>query len=192
MNDLKVIFTELFRASADFPKQTLDELFSLVTIRTVSKSTDIVLQGKPSIKEYYLLQGILREFLIDENGNEITLNFHYNQSIITPNFCRTNKKISIITIQALSDCTIAEIESAKLETYRAENNLFFTASAQIITKLFKKNIQRQIIQATYSGKDKLEQLRAEFPGIENYVPHTFIASYLGITNVSLSRLRKLK
>ena len=190
MNDLKAIFVELFCSYADFQEKALDELFSLLTIKTIKKGTEIVLQGKPNTKDYYLFNGILREFLIDENGNEITLNFHYNQSIITPNFCRTNKKISLFTIQALSDCTIAEIESTRIEKYRVENIEFFNASAQIITKLFKNNVQRQVIQTTYSGKNKLEQLRIDFPGLENYIPHSYIASYLGITNVSLSRLRK--
>lgn len=192
MKDMKVKFVELFRSYSDFPLQSLDELFSLLTISTISKGTDIVSQGKPNTKEYFLLEGILREFLIDENGNEITINFHYNQSFITPNFCRTEKKINFFTIQALSNCTIAEIESTELEKYRTENIVFFNASALIITKLFKDNIERQIVQATYSGKNKLEQFRTKFHGLENYVPHSFIASYLGITNVSLSRLRKLK
>lgn len=192
MKDIKVTFIELLRSYADFPLQSLDELFSLLTIITVSKGTDIVSQGKPNTKEYFLLEGILREFLIDENGNEVTINFHYNQSITTPNFCRTLKNTSFFTIQALSNCTIAEIETSKLDKFRSESNVFFNASALIITKLFKNNIQRQIIHATNSGKNKLEQFRNEFKGIENYVPLSFIASYLGITNVSLSRLRKLK
>ncbi len=192
MNDIKVIFIELFRSYADLPEQTLDDLFSLLTISNISKGTDMVSQGKPNTKDYFLLNGILREFLIDDNGNEITINFYYNQSFITPNFCRTEKKLNSFTIHALSNCVIAEIESTELEKYRNENVVFFNASALIITKLFKDNIERQIVQATYSGKKRLEQFRAKFPGIENYVPHSFIASYLGITNVSLSRLRRLK
>ncbi|MDO8899631.1 MAG: Crp/Fnr family transcriptional regulator [Bacteroidales bacterium] len=192
MEDTKVIFIELFRSYTDLPLQSLDELFSLLKIRTINKGTDLVYQGKSSTKDYFLLNGILREFLIDDNGNEVTVNFYYNKSFITPNFCRIENKISSFTIQALSNCVIAEIESAELEKYRNRNVVFFNASALIITKLFKDNIERQIVQATYSAKKRLEQFRAKFPGIENYVPHSFIASYLGITNVSLSRLRKLK
>jgi CRP-like cAMP-binding protein len=95
-------------------------------------------------------------------------------------------------IQALSTCTIGFIEAMELEKISDKNTEFFQASALIITKLFKDKLQQQIFHATLPGLKKLTQFRSNFPCLENHIPHSYISSYLGITNVSLSRLRKHK
>ncbi len=58
----------------------------------------------------------------------------------------------------------------------------------IITKLFKDKLQQQISHALLPGLKRLAQFRSDFPGLENHISHSYISSYLGITNVSLSRL----
>lgn len=50
-------------------------------------------------------------------------------------------------------------------------------------------VEKEIALASFKGKDRLLLLRKNYPNIENLIPHTDIASYLGITNISLSRLR---
>lgn len=51
-------------------------------------------------------------------------------------------------------------------------------------------VKREIQLASLNAKGRLLKFREQFPLLENLVPHPAIASYLGITNVSLSRLRK--
>ena len=50
-------------------------------------------------------------------------------------------------------------------------------------------LQKEIALASLKGKDRLLLLRKNYPNIENLVPHSDIASYSGITTISLSRLR---
>jgi hypothetical protein len=192
MNNLKLKFEQIFYSYMKFPKEVLDGLFSLLSIVNIEKGTDIVTLGKPNTKDYFLLNGILREYSFDDEANDVTLNFFNGEAIITPNFCRTYNDISILSIQALSTCTIGIIEASEIERLRTENIDFANGSAMMITKLFKDKLQHQISHATLTGINKLALFRNEFPGLENYVPHPYIASYLGITNVSLSRLRKQK
>lgn len=192
MEDIKNKLVKLLQSSGNLSKKTLDEFFSLLTIKTIAKGTDLVIKGKRDTKEYFLLDGILREYTYNENADEITLNFYVDESFILPNFCRTHEDISLLSLQTLSNTTIVEIEASEHERYRNYNPEFFNTSANIIAQLFAIKMQRQIAFASLSGIEKLSQFRKDFPGLENRVPHLYIASYLGITNVSLSRLRSSK
>lgn len=192
MKDFKQAFEKLFDKYIRFPQQTKDELYSMLKIITIEKGIDIVVQGKPDINDYFLLSGIIREYTINEDAQEVTLNFYDKESIISPNFCRIYNKKSLLSIQTLTECSIGIIKAEELDKYRNINSDFCIASVKMITDLFKDNLHRQISHASQPGIKKLEQFRSHFPSLENYVPHSYIASYLGITNVSLSRLRKQK
>ncbi|MBU0528409.1 hypothetical protein KKF86_01455 [bacterium] len=192
MNEIKNIFTRIFNKYAPVPLSVIDTLIPLFDICTIEKGTEIASQRKINSKDYFLLRGILREFTIDENGNETTLDFYLGESIIVPNFCRTTNNRSILTIQAQVKSIVAKINVTVFENIRNEYPELIMFSSSVIIDLYKSKLQKQIFHATKSGKEKLEQLRKDFPGIENYVPLPYIASYIGITNVSLSRLRKPK
>ena len=192
MTDIREKFEHIFNDYVKFPKQALDELFSLLTIITVNKGTNIIIKDKSNTKDYFLLNGILREYSTDSNDEEVTLNFYTKESMITPNFCRTNNSLSMFSLQTIAPCTIGIIEASEIERMRFENKAFSDASVAIITMLFKDKLQKQITHSTQTAKERLTQFRMDFPGLENKIPHSYIASYLGITNVSLSRLRKNK
>ncbi len=192
MSDFKTTFEDLLNTYSKFQKETLNDVFSSLTIVNVPKGNNIINQGEPDTNDYFLLGGILREYLIDDKANEVTLNFYNKNGIITPNFCRVTNNKNMYSIQALSECTIGIIEAVELERKRTENSDFSQGTVLMITKLFKDKLQKQIADVTQTASEKLAKFRDEFPGLENQVQHSYIASYLGITNVSLSRLRNQK
>lgn len=192
MTEIKKLFTQVFNKYAPISPKVLEMLFPLFDIYTIENGNEIVSQGKINSKEYFLLSGILREFTFGENGNETTLDFYLGDSIIVPNFCRTINNRSILTVQAQTESVVAEIDATVFRNTRNEYTEISEFSSSVIMNLYKSKLQKQIFHATKSGKGKLEQLRKDFPGIENQIPLPYIASYLGITNVSLSRLRNPK
>ena len=54
----------------------------------------------------------------------------------------------------------------------------------------QNKVDKEIGHASLTARERLLKFREQFSLLENLVPHTTIASYLGITNISLSRLRK--
>ena len=53
-----------------------------------------------------------------------------------------------------------------------------------------RKVDKEIGLASLTAKERLLKFREQYPMLENLIPHTDIASYLGITNISLSRLRR--
>jgi hypothetical protein len=60
----------------------------------------------------------------------------------------------------------------------------------VLRNELKKKVEKEIGLASLTAKERLIQFRKDYPFLENLIPHPYIASFLGITNVSLSRLRK--
>lgn len=192
MAEIKQLFIKVFNKNAPLSPRVLEMIFSLFNIYTLEKDSEIISQGKINSKEYFLLSGFLREFTCDENGNETTLDFYLAQSTIVPNFCRTLNNRSILSVQAMTKSIVAEIDANVFVKARKEYAELAAFSSSVIINLYRSKLQKQIVHATKSGKEKLDQLRKDFPGIENQIPFSYISSYLGITNVSLSRLRNKK
>ncbi|MEZ4684940.1 MAG: hypothetical protein R3B47_02410 [Bacteroidia bacterium] len=61
---------------------------------------------------------------------------------------------------------------------------------EVLKRELALKVDKEIQLASLTAKERLIKFRERFPLLENRVPHPTIASYLGITNVSLSRLRK--
>jgi CRP-like cAMP-binding protein len=149
----------------------------------------IFTEGKKNEFEYFLLKGILHRYNYSEKGYAVTTGFYIALTVITPHLARTSKDKSIFTIQALTDCVLAEIPSAEFDFLRRTNNEFHQFGQNIIEGELSRIFFSEMVNRSYSAKERLLNLRKVYPNIENLVPLGIIASYLGITNVSFSRLR---
>ena len=59
----------------------------------------------------------------------------------------------------------------------------------VLSNELMAKVEKEVALASLKAKDRLVLLRKKYPNIENLIPHSDIASYLGITTISLSRLR---
>lgn len=140
--------------------------------------------------EYLLTAGVVRSFLLSEDGKDHTIAFFQGGTILSPHVSRTKEGRSLLNLEALTDVTVLKMDARQFETL-IEKNLEVRAFANaVLQQELMRKVNREIQLAAWSAKARLEQFRQDFEGLENVVPHPMIASYLGITNVSLSRLRK--
>jgi CRP-like cAMP-binding protein len=167
------------------------QLFRAKTVITeYSKSQILFTESKKNEFEYLLISGILHRFNISDNGEIVTTGFYIPKSVITPHFARTNNGKSIFSLQALSDVVIAEISVKELDNLRVVNNEIHEFGQRVLERELTNTFFNEVVSRSYSAKERILYLRRQFPNLENLVPHSNIASYLGITNVSFSRLRK--
>ncbi|HAY3551621.1 Crp/Fnr family transcriptional regulator [Elizabethkingia meningoseptica] len=175
-----------FQIISAFSKQLFADRSEIIEL---SKNQDIFLEGKKNQSEYLLLSGAVHRYNISEKGDMVTTGFYMSESVITPHFARTSKGKSIFSLQTLTDAVIAEIPVKELDNMRLTNKEFNAFGLRIVEKELAGNFYNEVVFRSYNAKERLLTLRKQFPGIENLVPHHIIASYLGITKVSFSRLR---
>lgn len=147
------------------------------------------MEGKKNELEYLLISGVLHRFNISDKGEIVTTGFYMPKSVITPQFARTNKRKNIFSLQTLTDAEIAEISVKDLDNLRYNNKEFHDFGQRILENELTLTFFNEVVYRSYNAKERLLSLRKQFPNLENLVPHNIIASYLGITNVSFSRLR---
>lgn len=158
-------------------------------ITELPKNKIIFIEGKKNQSEYLLLSGVAHRYNISDKGDVVTTGFYMSDSVITPHFARTHKGKNIFSLQTLTEAVIAEIPVKELDYLRYTNEEFQAFGQRIIETELANNFFNEVVFRSYNAKERLLALRKQFPNLENLVPHTIIASYIGITKVSFSRLR---
>lgn len=154
------------------------------------KPQDVLLRvGDAPPMECFVLDGVLRTWLGDAEGRAVTLDFHVGPCAMTPAIARSRAGQSRIHCEALSAARVVLFEAAALSrTMMADIAIARWGDAVLAQELVRR-VDRELALATQPAKERLLALRAEKPGLEDTVPHHHLASYLGMTPVSLSRLR---
>ncbi|KEO72220.1 Crp/Fnr family transcriptional regulator [Anditalea andensis] len=154
------------------------------------KNEAILDAGKIS-NEYYLIEkGLFRSYIVDYKGNEITTNFYGTNDIlieVASLFLRIPSKESI---QALTDCVVWKIDFDNFQNLYSNIGGFTEWGRTWMTNQLFEAKNRAVNMHTQSASQRYLSLIKEKPQIIKEVPLKYIASYLGITDTSLSRIRK--
>lgn len=147
-------------------------------------------EGSMSKKVFFINKGLVRSFIIDEKGEEITNRLRYENQLISAYEPISFNKPSRFNFQALEKTELFEVDfNVLMELLRNNPNL----------EPARRFFNRQILTETISALDDFilltpEQRYLKFvdenPELINRVPNKYIANVLGITPVSLSRIRK--
>lgn len=155
-----------------------------------AKGTMLLESGRTAGEFYIIEKGLLRSFLYDYNGNEITTEFYCPLEVLIESFSLFQRVPSKENFQALSEGVAWKIEYATFQELLFEiEGLREWGRAWATNQLFILK-QRSINVLTISATDRYLNLIKERPQIVMQSPVKYIASYLGVTDTSLSRIRK--
>ena len=183
---MKEIIDEIFPISIE----SFEHIDRLLTIETFEKGEIFIKRNKRNEKEYFILNGVCKSYLISPNGEETTLSLFTENNILSPHSIRTSKNISFLNFKALTTIKLASMNAKKFEKLMIENMEIRHFGTTVLQNELKSKVQKEIGLASLTAKERLVEFRKKHKHLENLIPLTDIASYLGITNVSLSRLRK--
>ena len=170
-------------------KKSAEALIKHVEINSISKGTLFIKAETSNDYDYFLLNGICRSYIVNQKGEDISISFFQDEAVLTPNVARTYNNRSTLNFEALMDIQLARFKAIELVNLMKEiPELRNFANAVLQQELILKS-NKEIYNASLTAKERLLKFREQFSSLENLIPHPLIASYLGITNISLSRLR---
>ncbi len=171
-------------------ENSIKELEELLSYKTFEKGDIFIQKDKRNNDEYFVLEGVCRSFLLNPEGEEITLSFFTANSILSPFTTRTRNGYSSLNFQAGTAVKLALIDASKFEQLMVDNLEIRNFGNTVLRNELQQKVEKEIGLAALTAKERLIKFRKQFPLLENLIPHTEIATYLGITNISLSRLRR--
>ena len=180
---------EIINATYPISNNSLNEIESLLELVEYNKGETFIKKGRRNLNEYFLLEGVCKSYLINPEGEEITISFFNEKSLLSPYTTRTQGEISVLNFQALTNIKLATIDAKAFEKLMIDNLEIRNLGNTVLRVELSKKVDKEIGLASLTAKERLLKFREQFPMLENLIPHTDIASYLGITNISLSRLR---
>src|SRR5690606_8103467 len=164
----------------------LENIFQEVKL---TKGSILFNQDKTERKFYFIKKGIARAFTTAD-GDEITFWFGQEGDPILSINSYISNQASYETIELLEDAILYETSNQLLtELYETNKNICNWGRKFAENELIKTE-QRFIARLRGTAKQSYEDLIQTYPGLINRVPFGFIDSYLGINQVSLSRIRK--
>lgn len=164
--------------------------FADVFSEIVLKKNDVLIRiGEKNSFIFFVVSGILRDYYIDDDGNDVTRFFTCEGGICGGEALISNEASTICT-EALEDCILIRCHVSDFKSIIASCNEAAKAYIWLLESSLAYKIRRENSFLIKSATERYIDFKRENPEIEKRVNQKYIASYLGITPVSLSRIRR--
>lgn len=171
-------------------KEEQDYFCSLLTIRSVLPRQYLVQQGDICHYESFVYKGFLRSFFMDEKGNDHTLHFALEDWWITDSTSFLLQEPASRNIVALEHSILLQLDKVSLDQLYKDIPAFERFWRILHQNACMAQDQRILNSISMTGVERYNALIQKYPNLEQRMPQKYIASYLGITPVFLSRIRK--
>ncbi|UHO36659.1 Crp/Fnr family transcriptional regulator [Chryseobacterium capnotolerans] len=147
-------------------------------------------QNTISTKTYFLEKGYVRSYLLNEDNEEITTNIYAAPCFVNDFLSFFRQQPTKEIYQVVTDCTFWETGLENVQ-YNFHNIPEFREFSRLLFVLNYHNIHDRLIEmASQKASTRYFNLMKKDPDIFQHVPLKVIASYLGIKDSSLSRIRR--
>jgi len=187
---MKDVLIQYMKRFSDLSESELKKLTVNVPVAAFKKGTILLHQGEVPDKCYFVLQGCVRQYAVDENGNENTFNFFTEEQSVTIFNQHTTDKTSAYSLGCLEDCTLVLGDLATEQESYDMHPVLETMTRKMMEE--DMGAMRDDFSAFISStpEERYHALMEKRPDLVDRVPQYQLASYLGIKPESLSRIKK--
>jgi CRP/FNR family cyclic AMP-dependent transcriptional regulator len=163
---------------------------SLLTVKQLLPKQYLLEQGQICNHETFVCKGFLRSFTIDEKGNDNTLHFAFEDWWITDSTSMLQQIPSTRNIIAQEASVVLQIDKTNLDQLYKDIPAFERFWRILDQNSAIAQNQRILNSISMNGEALYKTLIQKYPTLEQRLPQKHIASYLGISPVFLSQIRK--
>jgi CRP-like cAMP-binding protein len=157
--------------------------------RTIPKHTVVMQQGKTVKKLFFLNQGMVRLYRIHE-GNDYTLGLISGNDFISTPLYLLNGELSSCALETLTDVEVLEWSKTDVSAIKQQVDKAYEIEQAIMHRLLSWLQDMQIDAICLTAEERYQKMLQIQPEIIQTIPLKYIASFLGIHQDSLSRIRK--
>jgi CRP-like cAMP-binding protein len=167
---------------------TLTVLNSISTVKKYNKGELLLRQSEICNRSFLLIDGIARKYYLD-NGKEITTELYFEKDLAVSFDSYALQKPSREIIEALTDVTVSVINYTSFQKAKASYPKLITLDLMFV-EYYAMWVENRLFQFhTLTATERYLDILNKTPHIVQTIPLTIIASYLGISLETLSRIR---
>jgi len=157
--------------------------------RKIPAHTTLLYEGDVADNLYFIHSGALRLWHNDD-GKDITFQFFFEHQIVASYESFYLEQPSLFSIEAIEDTELLVLKKAKLEALLQKNPALMRVVMNQLSERFIAYTEYFLSRIKESPEKRYISLKESDPQLVTRVPDHYIASFLGITPVSLSRIKK--
>lgn len=186
---MEILFNHIHQY-CNLSKPALKSLGTALQKVALAKNDFLITEGKICQSIYFLEKGCLRGYY-NLDGKEVSYWFAFENNFVTSFFSFITRKPSVECIQLMEDCTLWSIAHEDLQKlYRKHADI--ERLGRIMTERYYVMLEERFVSNHFKeAKERYENLIMHSPHILQRVPLGYIASYLGISQETLSRIRRM-
>jgi signal-transduction protein with cAMP-binding, CBS, and nucleotidyltransferase domain len=168
----------------------MNELTSKCSIKKFEPKEFLSEQNEVSVEIFFINKGLIRSLIIDPDGVEHTIHFATENQFIADYSSFMLRTPAGNSLQAIEETEVVVMPKESIDwgyTHLKQGDKMGRLIAEFYFIYFDNRLKNQYI---YSAVERYENISKVFPNIHHRVPQHMIASYLGISPVHLSRLKR--
>lgn len=183
---LRTQFEEAYLTSID----GWEEIARQFCYREIPAQEHWIKAGDYCIDMCIILEGLLRVYYIDQSGNEVNQHFYQAGEVFAPISAIISQEPCQYYIQVLEPAKLMLADYNELHTIASDNAGWLKLEITMLQEVFIKNAKHEAQLLMGNAEQRFRWFCKEYPQLLERLPQYHVASFLGITPVSLSRLRK--
>ena len=169
-------------------QQNIEKYFILTQVK---RKQILIEKNSPCNKLFFVNQGLLRTYYIDNNGNEFTRRIAWESGFITNmDSFRKNGLENNETIECIEDANILQISKIDLDQLLTTSENLRNIYLKILEKYMAINIRRYQHIANSSPLEKLLHFNENYIPLKNRINDTLLSTFLSISRKTLIRTKK--
>jgi CRP-like cAMP-binding protein len=173
------------------PEEEWDHFLSIVSVRYASKCDYLLKQGDVCRHIYYMLSGGVRVFYETDSGKEVISNFLFENNVVTSYASFFTRTPSLESIRVIENAEILVITYEQFHAIMMRNYAWISIFHRIMTRYFLHRREWEEIILMEDYVKRFEKVFSNRPHLFQRVPQKMIASYLGMTPETLSRVKRI-
>ncbi|MFA6084647.1 Crp/Fnr family transcriptional regulator [Mucilaginibacter sp.] len=173
------------------PQELQADILKLLRPSSLKKDDVFIREGMMSDKIGFITSGVIYGYLL-KGGEEKTIHISSLYNSVAAYDCLLLNQPSRLTYKALVDTEMMVTSFSAMQELFKANELADQTSKEFMRLQLADAYDRTTSFIIYTPFERYRQMQNEYPELINIIPQKVLASYLGITPVSLSRIRKRK
>ena len=171
-------------------EEEFSEILSFFDEQEVKKKENLLIEGAVCRYHYFVLNGCLRKFFVNEKGVEQTTEFAIETWWMTDNFAYERREATSFYIQAVENSRVLVIDYASQEALVAAHPKMERYFRFVYQRAFAASQMRIKYLYELSKEEMFHHFNEHYPDFVQRIPQYLMASFLGFTPEYLSEIRK--